>query len=210
MARIYNGIYVDSYYHENDREREHLLFLGRVSHAKGTADAITIAKNKGLKLKIAGKVDEANRAYFDEMVKPELDNDLIEFLGEVSHEEKIQLLREAICALYPIAFEKPFGLVMAEALASGTPVIALKRGSVPEVLDSKTGVVGSSLEELLDRFDEVFDIDSNNCVSRAKSLFGKERMVDQYEVLYKNLKIENNSSSPVSWQQVQPIKQCER
>ncbi len=127
---IYNGIDISQYPFIQNQKRRSLLFIGRISSDKGTATAIEIALALGLPLKIAGKVDESDKEYFKNKVEPLLSNKNIEYIGEVGLREKTKLYSEAIAVLYPIAFEEPFGLVMAEALASGTPVVALNRGSV--------------------------------------------------------------------------------
>jgi glycosyltransferase involved in cell wall biosynthesis len=184
VATVYNGIDLDLYPFPEGAKREYLLFLGRVCHDKGTADAIDIAKSLGLPLKIAGKVDEPDRAYFEDKVKPKL-NTSIEFLGEVNHEQKLQLYSNAMALLHPINFDEPFGLTLVESLAEGTPVVAINRGSISEVLsDRETAVVGKTKQELIERFDEVKKIDPKTCRKRVQEKFSKERMVDGYGKLY--------------------------
>ncbi len=186
---IYNGIDVDQFMYRNGHEkRDYLLFLGRVSADKGTAVAIDIAVKLGLPLKVVGKVDVTDQSYFDKEIKPRLDNPLIEFVGEADFAAKTELYSKAIAVIYPIAFAEPFGLVMAEALASGTPVAALDRGSVKEVIsDGETGIVASTPDEIVKRFGEVEKISHADCRKRASELFSKERMAMQYEELYRSL-----------------------
>lgn len=188
LGVVYNGIDVDIYKHDKDANRTYLLFIGRVSADKGTADAIDLAVKLGLPLKIAGKVDVVDQEYFNSQVKPRLNHPEIEFLGEVGLAEKIDLYRNAIAVLYPIAFDEPFGLVMAESLASGTPVLSLDRGSVREVIsDGETGIVAKDLDTLLQRFNEVDNISNEACRQRACRLFSKEQMTKSYEHLYHRL-----------------------
>lgn len=186
VATIYNGIDTADFA-ENGHERKNLLFIGRICNDKGTAEAIEFAQRVQLPLVIAGKVDHADETYFEQKVKPKLDDTRIKFVGEVSYDEKVRLYKEAVAVVYPINFEEPFGLVMAEAMASGAPVLAFKRGSVPELLsDRETAIVGSTVDELVARFDEAKGITADACRARAE-MFSKERMVDAYEELYEQL-----------------------
>ncbi|HEY9870942.1 MAG TPA: glycosyltransferase family 4 protein [Candidatus Obscuribacterales bacterium] len=188
VATVYNGIDIEQFDAAADSARSFLLFLGRVCPDKGTAEAIRIAKAVGLPLKIAGKLDVNDRPYFESSVKPHFSPRQVEYLGEVDHEGKVDLYRHAIAVLNPINFEEPFGLVMAEALACGTPVVALNRGSVSEVLsDGETAVVGNSVDELIRRFPEIEKIRADACKRRARALFSKQKMADGYERVYRNL-----------------------
>jgi glycosyltransferase involved in cell wall biosynthesis len=185
VATVYNGIDADRFSGTNHRKRDYLLFMGRLCADKGTEKAIEIAKQLKLPLILAGKVDPADQAYYEQHVKPHLDDSCVRYIGEVNHEQKAKLYQRAIATVYTIDFEEPFGLVMVESLASGTPVMALSRGAVSEVLsDRETAVVGQSVEELVNRFAEVKEIDSELCRHRVESLFSKQKMVDAYEKLY--------------------------
>jgi glycosyltransferase involved in cell wall biosynthesis len=167
------------------RERTYLLFLGRLCQDKGTKEAIEIARKLAMPLVIAGKVDPADQRYFDECVKPFINDDDIKFIGEVNHEAKVSLYRGAVATVYPINFDEPFGLVMAESMATGTPVMAFDRGSVREVLsEGETAVIGKTVDELVSRFDEVKGIRPEKCRQRVEALFSKRQLVDSYEVLY--------------------------
>jgi glycosyltransferase involved in cell wall biosynthesis len=144
-----------------------------------------VAHRLQLPLKLGGKIDETDRHYFEEEVKPRLEWDGMEFVGEVSFEEKLELYRHAIAVVYPVAFEEPFGLVMAEALASGTPVMAFDRGAVREILDDgETAIVGATVDDLVDRFPEIERINRATCRHRARERFDIKRMVDGYESAY--------------------------
>ncbi len=187
-ATVYNGIDVSQYTFAQNQRREYLLFIGRICRDKGTATAVEIALALGIPLKIAGKVDEADKDYFEEQIKPLLSNPTIEYLGEVGLIEKAKLYSEAIAVLYPIAFEEPFGLVMAESLATGTPVVALNRGSVKEIIiDKETGIVANTKEEIISRFGEIGKISHQACRDRAVKLFSSQTMVAYYQALYELL-----------------------
>lgn len=187
VATIYNGIDTDAF-HPNGDSRSYLLFIGRLCEDKGAEPAIQIAKQLNLPIVLAGKVDAADRQYFEDHVRPHLHPPDVEFIGEVGPEQKDKLYRHAIATVYPINFEEPFGLVMAESLAAGTPVMALDRGSVREVLsDGDTAVIGQSIQELVKRFPEVQKISQSQCRARVENLFSKGRMIDAYEQLYARL-----------------------
>lgn len=186
VATIYNGIDTHDF-EESNGNRKNLLFIGRICNDKGTAEAIEFAKRVQVPLVIAGKVDVADEAYFESRVKPQIDDTHIKFVGEVTYDEKVKLYKDAIAVVCPINFDEPFGLVMAEALAAGAPVLAFRRGCVPEVLtDRENAIVGTTVDELVARFDEAKSITSAACRKRAE-VFSKERMVDAYEELYERL-----------------------
>lgn len=193
VGRVYNAVDLETYCpgaispdRIGDQKRDYVLFMGRVSHAKGTADAIKVARAIGMPLKIAGKIDVTDRKYYEERVKDEL-RDGVEYVGEVDFQQKVDLCRGARAIIYPIHFEEPFGLVMVEGLASGTPLVALERGSVGEILDDKKdAIVGKSVEELIERFHEVDDIRSSDCIAKAE-MFGISRMTAGYIEIYERL-----------------------
>lgn len=185
-ATVYNGIDIEQYPYSENKRRDYLLFIGRICHDKGTAEAIRIARALSLPLKLAGKVDRADREYFESQVQPLLSEPGIEYVGEVHHAQKVELYASARAVVYPIHFHEPFGLVMAESIAMGTPVLALDMGAVTEVLtDRETGIVGNSVEELIDRFYEIDSISPDDCRERAEKLFSKERMTADYVAVYK-------------------------
>jgi glycosyltransferase involved in cell wall biosynthesis len=189
VATIYNGIDCSQFEDVADGvDRSYLLFIGRLCEDKGTAPAIEIAKKLNLPIVLAGKVDDADQGYFRDFVEPHLQSPGVKFVGEVEQNQKPDLYRKAIATVYPINFEEPFGLVMAESLASGTPVMALDRGAVREVLsDGDTAVIAHDVEELVKRFDQIRLIKPQECRDRVQKLFSKERMVDAYEEIYRHL-----------------------
>ncbi|HUP33222.1 MAG TPA: glycosyltransferase family 4 protein [Gaiellaceae bacterium] len=185
IANCPNAIEVSSY-PQGARRRDYLLFLGRMSPEKGCHRAIQVARAAGLPLKIAAKMREpAEEEYFHRFVEPEL-GDGVEFLGEVGHAEKVGLLRHARATLFPIEWEEPFGLVMLESMACGTPVIATRRGAVPEVVvDGKTGVIVESSGEMPAALARIDRIDPDECRRHVETRFSPERMVAAYEHAYR-------------------------
>jgi glycosyltransferase involved in cell wall biosynthesis len=180
VANVHNAIDVSRFTVER-RPGDALLFLGRMSPDKGAHRAIRIAERLGRPLKIAAKCREPGEIeYFDRFVAPHL-NDVIEYVGEVDHDEKCALLAEAHALLVPIEWEEPFGLVMIEGLASGTPVIALRRGSVPELLrDGTTAFVANDLSEMVAAVDRVSELDPTVLRREVEERFSVARMVQGY------------------------------
>ncbi|MFE4105139.1 glycosyltransferase family 4 protein [Almyronema epifaneia] len=169
-------------------DRPYLAFLGRLSPEKGPHHAIAIAQRTGLPLKLAGKVDEIDRAFFEQAVLPHLDGHAIEYLGEVDHASKITLLSDAVATLFPITWEEPFGLIMIESMATGTPVIAMNRGSVPEVIVSgKTGFICNSFDQMAEAVLKVDSLNRRNCRELVMRHFSAGRMVDKYEAAYRKV-----------------------
>jgi glycosyltransferase involved in cell wall biosynthesis len=164
---------------------EYLLFLGRMSSDKGCHRAIEVAKKAGLPLKIAGKMNETlEKEYFEEHVRPNLAWG-IEYLGEVSHEEKVDLLQNARATLFPIDWEEPFGLVMIESMACGTPVIATRRGAVPEVIEhGRSGVIVDDYRDMVDALEDADRLDPLECRAYVEERFSAERMVRDYVAAY--------------------------
>lgn len=186
---IYNGIDVDSFHYPHPQNRDNLLFVGRLGHDKGTAAAIDIARELDLPINLAGKIDKSDESYYLAEIQPRIKSySKAEYIGEVNHEQKVRLYANAIAVVYPINFNEPFGLVMAESLAAGTPVMALDRGSVSEILENgTTAIIGNSTDELVARFHELSQIDPDVCRQRVREHFGVGRMVDRYEELYREL-----------------------
>jgi glycosyltransferase involved in cell wall biosynthesis len=164
---------------------EYLLFLGRMSPDKGAHRAIAVAMETGMPLKIAGKRSEPReRQYFEELVKPHLGNG-IEYLGEVTHGEKVELLQNARVTLFPIEWEEPFGLVMIESMACGTPVIATRHGAVPEVIEhGRGGLIVDNYRQMADALEEAEHIDPLECRRYVEEQFSAQRMVADYVAAY--------------------------
>ncbi len=170
------------------RGGDYFLFLGRISVEKGPLLAIHAARAAGARLLIAAKVDAADREFFERDIEPLLDPPRIEFLGEVTDREKEELLGGARALLLPIDWPEPFGLTFIESLACGTPIVTRSCGSVPEILiPGVTGLIGSSLDEIVRALHEVESIDRSACRADFEKRFTVERMVDDYEAVYRRL-----------------------
>ncbi|HZR93224.1 MAG TPA: glycosyltransferase family 4 protein [Gaiellaceae bacterium] len=165
---------------------DYLLFLGRMSPQKGCHRAIDVAISAGLPLKIAGKRREREEEeYFDAYVRPFL-SDQIEYLGEVTHGEKVELLQDARATLFPIEWEEPFGLVMIESMACGTPVIATRYGAVPEVIEhGRSGIIVDTHREMVAAIEEADRLDPLDLRAYCEERFSPERMVADYLAAYR-------------------------
>jgi glycosyltransferase involved in cell wall biosynthesis len=185
---IYNGIEL-SRFPFSAVPGEYLLFVGRISPEKGILDALEIASRAGKHLVILGKVNEpSEHAYFDAHVRPLLQGGAITYLDQPTHEEKVRLYQGALATLFPIRWEEPFGLVMVESMACGTPVIAFRRGSVPEVIrDGITGVICDTVEEAVAAVPTIGRLRRESCREHVADHFSAERMVSNYEALYRGL-----------------------
>ena len=177
----------------------YLAFLGRTSPEKGLDQAIEIAKRAEMPLKIAAKIDRVDVEYFETVIKPLLDHPRIEFIGEVGYPEKNVFLGNAAGLLFPINWREPFGLVMIEAMACGTPVIAYPLGSVPEVMqDRVTGFIVPDLEAAVKAVKRLGEIDRRKCRRHFEQHFNAERMAQDYLNIYQRLVRRESSSITVS------------
>jgi glycosyltransferase involved in cell wall biosynthesis len=184
LATVHHGV-PPSCFHFRAEPGDYLLFLGRISPEKRPDAAIRIARRAGKRLCIAAKVDPVDRDYFRTHVEPLLAGGGVEFLGEVGGEEKARLIAGALALLFPIDWPEPFGLVMIEALASGTPVIARRRGSVPEVLeDGVTGIIAETEDELVAGVERVARLDRRACRAAFERRFTDAAMCDRYLAAY--------------------------
>jgi glycosyltransferase involved in cell wall biosynthesis len=174
-----------SVYPSKPHRGDYLLFLGRMSPDKGAHRAVAVAMEAGLPLKLAGKLQEQKeREYFHELVEPHL-VDGIEYLGEVTHGEKVELLQNARATLFPIEWEEPFGLVMIESMACGTPVIATRWGAVPEVIEhGHSGIIVDDYRQMAAALAEADELDPNKLREYVESEFSPERMVGEYIKAY--------------------------
>lgn len=167
---------------------KYLAFLGRISPEKGPDIAIEVAKRAGIPLKIAAKVDDADRDYFEAVIKPLLSPPDVEYIGEVNKSQKNEFLGEALALLFTIDWPEPFGLTMIEAMACGTPVIARPCGSVPEVLTpGVTGYIASEIDDLVAAVGRVDKLSRWQCREEFERRFTAETMVDRYEEVYEEL-----------------------
>jgi glycosyltransferase involved in cell wall biosynthesis len=184
VANIYNALDLDDYpFHEEPGE--YLLFLGRMSPDKGAHRAIEIARAASVPIKLAGKKREhAEQAYFDEFVKPLLGDDA-EYVGETTHATKVDLLQNARATLFPIDWEEPFGLVMIESMACGTPVIATRRGAVSEVVaEGRSGIVVDTFAEMAPALADADRLNPGDCRAWVEEHFSAERMTRDYVAAY--------------------------
>jgi glycosyltransferase involved in cell wall biosynthesis len=182
---VYHGLPPDLLPYCEAPSWDYLAFLGRICEEKGIERAIRIAKRVGMKLKIAAKVDKVDRVYFEETIQPLLDDPMIEFIGEVNDEQKRDFLGNAYAVLFPIDWPEPFGLVMIEAMACGVPVIAMRRGSVPEVIDhGVTGLIVDSEDEAVRAVKRASMLNRRGVRQRFEDRFTVERMARDYLALY--------------------------
>jgi glycosyltransferase involved in cell wall biosynthesis len=180
---VLHGIDTDNFTFR-ERPDDYLLFLGRFTEGKGVLQAIEIAKRAGVRLILAAAEDD----YYREKVAPHVDGRDIVYFGEADFDAKVRLYGGARALLYPIQSREPFGLVLAEAMACGTPVAALDRGAVREVVDDGvTGIVFADLEEMANDLTRVFDLDRRRVRERAVARFGAARMVDEYVTVYRRI-----------------------
>jgi glycosyltransferase involved in cell wall biosynthesis len=188
---------------------QYLAFLGRISPEKGIDRAIEIALRANMPLKIAAKVDRADREYFESRIKPLLGNKLIDFIGEISDMEKNEFLGNAAALLFPINWCEPFGIVLIEALACGLPVIAYPLGSVPEIIDQgETGLLVSNIDEAVRAVGRLSSIDRRKCREAFDRRFTAERMAQDYLNIYHRLKGEPESvgvtDGELRWMKLEP------
>lgn len=187
VANVYNGIKIEIF-RFYEKPKDYFAFLGRMSPEKGPVQAIEIAKKAGVKLIMAAKVDLADLDYFEKKVKPLVDGKEIKYIGEVDHEGKLELLGNAKALIAPIQWEEPFGLFFTEAMACGTPVISMRRGSVPEILiDGKTGFICKNLDEAAEKIGEIEKINRKDCYNHVKENFSSRKMADEYIAAYKKV-----------------------
>jgi glycosyltransferase involved in cell wall biosynthesis len=171
-----------SFYPVQPRRGDYLLYLGRMNADKGAHRAVAVATETGLRLKLAGKLREpAEIEYFKEFVEPHLRPGQIEYVGEVTHGEKVELLQDARATLFPIEWEEPFGLVMIESMACGTPVIATRWGAVPEVIEhGRSGIIVDDYTEMAAALPAADALEPLDLRRAAEERFSKERMVGDY------------------------------
>jgi glycosyltransferase involved in cell wall biosynthesis len=187
-ATVYHGLPLNLLSPTFHPRGGYLAFLGRISPEKGVEQAISIARAHGIPLKIAAKVDKVDEEYFRERVKPLLDAPGVEFIGEINERAKAGFLGEALALLFPIDWPEPFGLVMIEAMACGTPVLAFRHGSVPEIIeDNVTGRIVSSIEEAPLALPEVIALDRRTVRRRFEERFTAARMAKDYVRVYRAL-----------------------
>lgn len=187
VATIYNSIDVDGYPFATQKDG-YLLFLGRMNPEKGAHIAVEVAEKSRKKLLMVTKIsEEREKRYFKDKVEPLLTKN-VEIIGEVDLKTKGELYKNAGCTLFPIQWPEPFGLVMVESMATGTPVIAFRNGATPEVIShEKTGFVVDSAEEMVEAVKRADTIDPEACRREAEERFSTRRMVKDYERAYRKM-----------------------
>jgi glycosyltransferase involved in cell wall biosynthesis len=188
VATVHHGFAEDTYHFPDEPRGDYLAFLGRISPEKRPDRAIEIARRSGRRLRIAAKVDAADQIYFKERIEPLLADPLVEFIGEIGDGAKSDFLGNAAGLLFPIDWPEPFGLVMIEAMACGTPVIAWNCGSVPEVIDSgETGFIVRSMDEAVEAVARLPELDRREIRRTFERRFSSRVMAEHYFELYRRL-----------------------
>lgn len=195
QATVYHGL-PENLYTFHPKPNNYLAFIGRISPEKRVDLAIEIAIRAGMEIHIAAKVDKADRKYFEDRIKPMLTHPLVHYIGEIGEKEKNDFLGQAVALLFPIDWPEPFGLVMVEAMACGTPVIAYRRGSVPEVMQSgETGYIVEDLDQALAAVKRIDQISRLRCRQIFEERFSSKRMAKDYLAVYQAI-IETPSFQP--------------
>ncbi|MBD2101092.1 glycosyltransferase family 4 protein [Leptolyngbya sp. FACHB-261] len=197
ISTVHNGIDPAAYPFRATAQRPaYLAFVGRMSREKGPHLAIQVAKEAGLPLLMAGKVDASNRDFFHDVLHPQIDGKQITYLGEVSRAEKNELLGGALATLCPITRPQPFGLGMIESMACGTPVLAMRQGAAPElVAHGQTGFLANEVTEMVDFIGPASLLSRANCREHVVNQFSVQRMVDRYEAAYRQVIDERMASN---------------
>jgi len=208
VATVHNGIDLATFRYDATRERkegEYFAFLGRISPEKNIEGAIAIARRTGIPLRIAAKVDRVDRDYYDVRIKPLIDGRHIEYIGEIDDAEKSDFLGPATALLFPVRWPEPFGLAMIEALACGTPVLALRHGAIPEIIeDGVTGFIRDSEEELAAAAPLLVGLDRLACRHAVETRFSAAAMAVGYEAVYRSLVVQYEAISARSSSRSRP------
>ena len=213
VATVYNALDTLEYIFVPQVSNDYLLWIGRMSPKKGAYEAIMAAKKAGIRLEMAAAIDPIDREFFEEKIKPLIDGKTVVYHGEIRHEALVELYGGAMATLYPISWHEPFGLVMTESMACGTPVIAYNIGSVSEIVrDGTTGFIidppeedhksqntnhndqpgtwiikKTGVEGLIEAISRIGEIDRSACRKHVEDHFSKDRMVSEYERVYNNV-----------------------
>jgi glycosyltransferase involved in cell wall biosynthesis len=187
QATVYHGLPVDLY-DCGEEPGDYLAFVGRVSPEKRLDRAIEIASRFGMRLRIAAKTDAADRKYMEQVINPILGNSTAEFVGEIGETEKKEFLANAYALLFPIDWPEPFGLVIIEAMACGTPIIAYRCGSVPELIqEGITGYIVDDIEGAVQALGKIPDFDRPRCRRVFEERFSASRMAQDYLSIYRHV-----------------------
>jgi glycosyltransferase involved in cell wall biosynthesis len=198
LATVYHGLPDDLYRFERTPGK-YLAFIGRISPEKGLDRAIEAAIRAGMPIRIAAKIDRVDRAYFEATIKPMLSHPLVEYIGEIGEREKQEFLGGAFALMFLIDWPEPFGLAMIEALACGTPVIAFRRGSVPEIIEpGVTGFIVNGVDEAVRAIPQVARLSRGDCRRAFEQRYSSRRMANDYLRQYAGLQSEDPQLSEVN------------
>jgi glycosyltransferase involved in cell wall biosynthesis len=191
----YNGIDVESFPFQA-RKDDYLLFLSRMSEEKGPQLAVEVARRTGRRLVLAGKVDHKDRDFFIDVVEPLIDGEQVTFIGEADGDRKRDLYRSAYCVLMPLMWDEPFGLVLAESMACGTPVIVFNRGAAPEIVEhGETGFLVDDVDEMAHAVSRIGTIDPAYCREHVKRRFDAPVMARRYVEIYESI-LQSHARAP--------------
>jgi glycosyltransferase involved in cell wall biosynthesis len=192
IGNVYHGIF-ENLHKPGKGEGNYLAFMGRISPEKGVDKAIEIAQKTGIPLKIAAKVDKADKEYFETEIKHLLDNSLVEFVGEINEKEKTSFIGNAKALIFPIDWSEPFGMVMIEAMSCGTPVIAFDRGSVPEIInEGVSGFIVTNVEEGVNAVEKIDTLPRALVRKEFEEKYTAKRMAKDYLKIYESLATHTN------------------
>lgn len=199
VGNIYHGLPRNLLQPCSERPEGYLAFLGRISPEKRPDRAIEIARRSGMKLKLAAKVDRNDADYFGNVIEPLIDGEQIQFVGEINDNNKCEFLARASGLLFPIDWPEPFGLVMIEAMACGTPVLAFPCGSVSEIVEhGETGYLVNNIDEAVNAIPKLLVLDRRKVRARFEQRFLAEQMAREYATLYQKLRAYNTTAAPES------------
>lgn len=185
---VYNGIDISGYKYIENPRGDYLLWVGRITPKKGPLEAIVASGKAGMKLVMAATIDPIEQKYYEEVIRPKIDGDKVEFVGELHGDSLSTLYGNAYATLVPISWHEPFGLVMVESMACGTPVVAYDIGSAREVVrDGHTGFVVKDQLEMVEAVERVRTLKRFDCLKRVEEKFTAERMVSGYEAVYRKI-----------------------
>jgi glycosyltransferase involved in cell wall biosynthesis len=205
-ATIYHGLPLNLHRPSATPCDNYVAFLGRISPEKRPDRAIAIARALGVPLKMAAKVDRADEAYFRAEIEPLLRGPGVEFIGEINEHQKTQFLGDARALLFPVDWPEPFGLSMIEAMACGTPVLAFRRGSVPEIIDEGiTGAIVGTVDEAIAALPGVMALDRKKVRQRFEQRFSATRMAKDYVGVYRSLLESPNSIAAANHESRLPL-----
>lgn len=187
VKTIYHGLPLEKYEY-NEKPKDYLLWLSKITPEKGPFEAIKIAKEAGEKLILSGVIPKEQQDFFEYRILPLIDGKQIRFVGAADFEKKIELFKNAKAFLYPIRRDEPFGLVVIESMACGTPVLSYKEGAMPELIKhEKTGFLVSDEKEMVEALKGINQINRRDCRREVKRRFGLRKMVNKYEALYRTI-----------------------